>query len=128
MRRGNWKKETARDVLALGSWVFYLLVIARALIKPYRPFADHLVIAAVVLLIIGLVVKDFDGYVSRALVLVVFTSLFYESMRFTIFASLIGIGLVISSWYVGSSRLSIVKGIGAGLIAVVVGYYAPGLL
>jgi hypothetical protein len=119
----EWKKEAARDVLALGSWVFYVLVIGRALIKPYRPFADQIIIAAVVVLLIGLIFKNFEGYVSRCLVLVVFTSLFYNSMIYTIFAVIVGLLLLVSSCYIGNDVRKISYGLVVGLVGIVAGYY-----
>ncbi len=123
-------KEIARDVLALGSWVFYALVVARAFIKPYRPFLDWLVIGAVVLIVISVVFKKlkFEGYVARGMVLAVFTSLFYESSRFSIFAFLVFVGLLVSARYVGRKWLEIVYGIIVGVIGVLVGWYGVGLL
>ena len=42
----DWKKELARDFLALGSWIFYVLVVVRILILPDRwPYLNHLLIA-----------------------------------------------------------------------------------
>jgi hypothetical protein len=56
----DWKKKWARDFLALGSWVFFILVLARALIKPYRPLVDQVFIAGVVLVIAVFILKH-DG-------------------------------------------------------------------
>jgi len=123
----NWKKEAARDVIALGSWIFYVLVIVRALIQPYRPFTDHLVIAGVVLIFAGFVFKEIDHKVSRGLVLAVFVSLFYKNMLFAVFAGIIVVGLIVSANYLGSSRGKVFKGIAVGLIAIIAGYYVPGL-
>jgi len=74
----NNKKEFARDFLALGSWVFFVLVIARAAIEPYRPFIDQVILAGVLLVVIGLIFKGkkfYDPYVARGLVLVIFTTI-----------------------------------------------------
>jgi hypothetical protein len=113
-RGENWKKELARDFLAFGSWVFFVLVIARAAIKPYRPFVDQMIIAGFLLLIIGFVLKkfDIDYYISRGLVLVIFTSIFYEDNLFSFFAILVMIGLVFSSYFVRNS----LKRVGLGLV------------
>ena len=123
----EWKKEAARDVLALGSWIFYLIVIARALIKPYRPFVDQVVIAGVVLLVLLFLIKDSDGYLARGLVLVVFTSIFYQDNLFTGFVFLAMIGMIASSWYVGNSFRKIVVGLVVGGVGVGVGYCVAGL-
>ncbi len=122
------KKEIARDILALGSWVFYLLVIARAAIKPYRPFLDQLIIAGFVIFLIELISKEgADDYISKGVVLVVFTSIFYESDLYTGFASLVGIGLLLSSWYLKKDLKRILYGILIGVIATGIGYYVSGL-
>ena len=124
----NWKKETARDILAFGSIVFYLLVIARALIKPYRPFVDQIVIAGIVLLIIFLLFRKFDSYISRGLIIVFFASLFYESGLFTIFASLVFIGMLFSSRYLKKSWNEIIYGLVIGAVCIAIGYYGMTLL
>jgi len=124
----NYKnlKEFARDFFALGSWIFYILVIGRALIKPYRPFADEIIIAAVGLLIITVFIKNYDGYSSRALILVIFTTLFYQSKIFSIFAVLVFIGLLISSYFIGNTKAKIIKGLIIGVICSLLGYYLAG--
>jgi len=122
----EWKKELARDVLALGSWVFFALVVVRALIKPYRPFVDQLVIAALVLIVVGFIYRDWDGYLARGLVLVVFTSLFYEDNLFTGFSILAGVFMIVSSRFVGNSWRKIGVGLGVGVVGVLVGWYLGG--
>ena len=117
------KKEMARDVLALGSWVFYVLVIGRALIKPYRPFVDQLVIAAFVLVVIGFFISKVDWYVARGLVLAVFTILFYEDAVYSGFAVVASVLLIVSSKYVGTDLRKILFGVVVGTIAVFAGYY-----
>jgi hypothetical protein len=121
------RKEIARDVLALGSWVFFILVIARAAIKPYRPFLDQLIIAGVVLSIIGFFWKKANGYISRGAVLVVLTSLFYQSLIYTWFVSLAGIGLVWSAWYLEKDWRRIGYGLIVGAIGIGAGYYLSGV-
>lgn len=119
-------KEICRDFFSLGSWVFYALVVFRALIKPYRPFSDEVIIAAVVLLLINIFIKEYDGYTARGLILVVFTIIFYQNKTFSIFAVLVFIGLIVSSYIVGNSRSRIIKGLIIGIICAVVSYYLSG--
>tara|TARA_Y100000310_G_C20689727_1_gene821419 strand:+ start:1670 stop:2053 length:384 start_codon:yes stop_codon:yes gene_type:complete len=124
---GMKSKEIARDVLALGSWVFFILVIARAAIKPYRPFLDQLIIAGIVLLIIGIFWKKANGYVARGIVLVVFTSIFYQSLIYTYFVILAGIALLWSSWYLEKDWRRIGYGLIVGAIGIGAGYYLSGV-
>lgn len=123
MKDKNWKKELARDFLALGSVIFFILVIARAFIKPYRPFVDQMIIAGIILIILNFIIKDYDKYVARAIILVVFTALFYEDNVFTIFAILALIGVIISSYLIKNNKIKIVKGGVIGVIIIFISYY-----
>ncbi|MBI2451449.1 hypothetical protein HYV50_00040 [Candidatus Pacearchaeota archaeon] len=121
------KKQTSRDLLALGSWVFYLLVIIRALIKPYRPFADQLIISALVLLMLSIFIKNSEFYVSRALLLAIFTSLFYQDILFAILAVITFLLLITGSYYLENRTIKTVRGLILGAISFIVGYYLPNL-
>ncbi len=122
-KKERFWKEIARDFLAIGSWIFYVLVVARALIGPYRPFFDQVIIAGFVLIILAFVIRKYDGYVARAIVLAFFTSLFYEDNLFTGFAVLAGLGSVGSSYYLNKDWKRILLGILAGLLGILIGYY-----
>ncbi|MBU2616550.1 MAG: hypothetical protein KKB79_01050 [Nanoarchaeota archaeon] len=121
----DWKKEFTRDVLALGSWVFYVLVIGRAMIEPYRPFLDQVIIAGIFIIAVSIFLKNFDDYIARGFVLVVFTSLFYESLVYSVFAVAVGLLLIFSSYFVRKNILSIIKGLLIGLMVILVGYFLP---
>jgi hypothetical protein len=125
MNKLKWKKEFARDILALGSWVFYVLVIGRALIKPYRPFVDQVIIAGLFLFIISLIWKEKDEYLERGVVLIVFTSLFYYSAVYSGFVIFVGILMIGSSYYLSRDWKKIFYGLLIGAIATGVGYYVP---
>lgn len=118
----SFKKELARDFLALGSWVFFLLVIGRILVLPYRwPYLYHLLIAGVVILILEIFVRDkikIDYYVSRAIVLVYFTSIFYENNNYNLFVGFALLGLLFSSWYIGKDWKKSVFGLLLGIILI----------
>lgn len=118
----EWKKEVARDILALGSWVFFVLVIARAAIKPYRPFLDELIIAGVIILVIGFMMK-YDGYVARGMVVAVLTSIFYNSLIYSIFAGLAFVLLFISAFYTGRNQRKIYLGFVIGALTTAISYF-----
>lgn len=128
MKNKNWKKEVARDFLSLGSIVFFVLVVARALIKPYRPFVDQMIVAGLTLFILSFILKDSDNYIARSLILVVFTVLFYEDNVFTLFAILALVGVIISSYYSGTSKSQIFNGLINGIASSGVGYYLAGFV
>ena len=123
VKKEGWKKETARDFLAIGSWIFYILVIARLLIGPFFPWVYQFIIAGSALVLLSLVIKDTDDYVARGLILIILTSFFYYTATYTVFVILAFVGLLISSRYVGNSYLKIIKGIIIGVVSTGLGYY-----
>jgi len=118
----NWKREIARDFVALGSIPFYFIVIIRAIIGQFPPFIYQLVIALFVILILSKIIKNSNEYVARGLVLVVFTSLFYKATLYTIFAFLLWFMMIVSSSYLKVKPNEIVKGILFGALSVIISY------
>lgn len=114
-----------RDTLALGSWVFYLLVIIRATIGPFRPFLDQLIIAGALVLAINFFWKNLEDNISRAIPLAVFTSLFYKDTNFSIFAGAITLLLISSSYSIEKEKIKIAISIAIGSLAAFAGYYIP---
>ena len=80
----NFLKEYARDLMAFGSIIFYAIVLVRATIGDFMPFVAQLLIALIILIIFPLIIKHTNLYIARALVLVVFTSLFYKDLNFNV--------------------------------------------
>jgi len=122
LRYKDWKEETAYDILAFGSIVFYILVIVRALIGPFFPFIYQLFISLIFLFLISLAV-DFDGYLARGVVLTVFTSIFYNNRMYIVFVILFLIGMITSSFYLRIDKKKIIKGLIMGMIGVILAYY-----
>ena len=119
----NWKKEVARDCIALGSIPFYFIVIIRAIVGQYAIFVYQLLIALAILIILSLIVKKPDMYTARCFILWFFTSLFYRHTLYTAFAFLLWIFVVISSHYLKVKRNVIIKGIILGIVSSGVAYY-----
>ncbi|MDO8548861.1 MAG: hypothetical protein Q7S39_01745 [Ignavibacteria bacterium] len=118
----TWRKEIARDIISLGSIVFYFLVIGRALVGPFWVFLTFLCSAALVLLLIYFLHKEFESYLARGIILAIGTSYFYGDFIFTLFAAAVYILMVVSSFFLWNSVLKIIKGIIFGLISTGAGY------
>lgn len=118
-------KAIFHDIKALGSWTFYVLVIARASIDVYRPFLDQLLIAGVLLFILAFLIPH-DGHIARALAAAVFTSLFYNTLHFTLFVALIILALIAISFKISEKR-KIVYGVGCGIAVSIVAYLITGI-
>lgn len=98
--------------------MFFALVVVRIFILPDRwPYLNHLLIAGGLILLVDLFLKGkVDTYISRGLVLMFYTSLFYDNNLYGIFTKLIFAGLVFSSKYVGNDWMKIIYGILLGLV------------
>ena len=119
----SWLKEFARDLLALGSIPFYLLVVARSIIGNYYAFVYQMAIAAMAIFILYFLIKDSSMHAARSLVIVVFTSFFYKEAVFTAFAALVWVLLVIAAYYVKRKAGYVVRGIIIGILSSLIGYY-----
>tara|TARA_Y100000310_G_scaffold94955_1_gene92775 strand:- start:12269 stop:12652 length:384 start_codon:yes stop_codon:yes gene_type:complete len=119
----DWKHEIARDLMAFGSIIFYLIVLARSTIGEYFTFVYQLLIALALLTISSFIIKDANQRIARAFVLLIFTSLFYKDVPFTVFASLLWILMIGAAFYIKISKKSIYKGIVLGVITAIISYY-----
>lgn len=124
----DWENDLSRDVKALGSIVFYSLVLVRAAIGPFFPFLYQLLIALLILYLSSLFVKVYDAYVARALIVAAFTTLFYKDLIFGIFAFLVFVALIVSTLHLGSSKAKVCKGILVGIMGVLGGFFISALI
>ena len=120
-------KEVARDLRALGGIPFYFIVAVRAVIGQYALFVWQLIFAAAGLLIIYFTTRNtkmkVDMHIASLLVLIVFTSLFYNELYFTVFAfALFGL-VIIASYYNQIKNWVIIRGLIAGIICSGLAYY-----
>lgn len=122
MFKKNWQKEIARDIIAMGSIVFYFLVVGRALVGPFWIFLTFLCLSAIILLLIYFVHREFESYLARGIILAIGTSYFYGDIIFSLFAASVYILMVLSSFFLGNSIFKIIKGIIFGLISTGAGY------
>jgi hypothetical protein len=119
---GNVKDVVARDLIALGGLPFYLLVIVRSTIGSYLSFVSHVVIALPVLFLISMAVKGSNLHIARALILVVFTSIFYKAPAFTVFSILVWCCMIYSLVYLKTGTREIIKGVALGVVSVIISY------
>jgi hypothetical protein len=124
----NWKKEVARDIIALGSLPFYAIVMARMLITPeLSPLIPQLLIALGVLVTLDMFLS-YNHHLARGLVIVVFTSLGYSDQLFWVFAGSIWIGMAYALFYLKEKKNAILNGALAGAISSILAYYLTNLL
>ena len=116
----RWRKELARDLIALGGIPFLVMTIVRvSVIQAYYPM--QFIISSALFFILRAIFKA-ALRAGIGLILVVFTSLFYNHPLYTIFALLVYIGVVISLFYLKKEKREILKGVLLGGISAGVGY------
>lgn len=119
---GYAKEEIARDLIALGGLPFYSLVLVRAAIGDYLSFLIQVAAALPVLYLLSSLVRGANLHIARALILVVFTSIFYDALPFTVFSILVWCIMIYSLIYLKTDTKEILKGIAAGVVSVVISY------
>jgi hypothetical protein len=99
MKKGR-VKEVARDLMAFGSIPFLLLVFVRILMVQNYNELFQISFALVLILIVSSVFKKVDYHSAIIVVLVIFTSVFYNNWTYVIFATLIAISALSLMKYV----------------------------
>ena len=123
----SWKKESVRDLLALGGIPFFIIVMARSLVGEYYLFVFQTLIALIFIHLVGFKI-NFNRHLARMLVLIVFTILFYNQLVFTSFAIIIGLITLGSLFYLKESFKKIGFGLIFGVIASLLGFYLAPLI
>jgi len=121
----KWLKELARDFLALGSIPFFILVLVRIWILKQPVYFSQFIFAGIIFFLLMIFLKS-NLYSGLGLVMLIFTSLHYADIKFTILAILVYIGLLVSLIYLGKDKKEIIKGILFGIVSVVISYYVVG--
>ncbi len=80
-------------------------------------------IALPILILLARLVRGSNLHIARVLILVVFTSIFYKSPQFTIFAVLVWAAMIFSLVRLKVPSGEIVRGIAIGAVAVAAGYF-----
>ncbi len=118
----NAKDEIARDLIALGGLPFYFLVLVRSTIGGYLSFLSHVAVALPVLYLLSKAVKGSNLHIARGFILVVFTSIFYNALPFTVFSILVWCGMIYCLVYLKTGARDILKGIAIGVVSVMISY------
>lgn len=118
----NAKDEAARDLIALGGLPFYFLVLVRSTIGGYLSFLSHVAVALPVLYLLSKAVRGSNLHIARGFILVIFTSIFYSALPFTVFSILVWCGMIYSLTYLKVGTTEILKGIALGVASVIISY------
>lgn len=127
MIKTNLLREFARDIIALGSPIFFLLVLIRISMIPKYDYLSQFLIAGVLFLILMFLFKA-NLYSGLGIIVLIFTSLYYDYNLFTIFGVLVYSLLFFSLIYLKNEKSKVFRGFLFGLISSGVSYYAVKLI
>jgi cbb3-type cytochrome oxidase subunit 3 len=129
MKKNSWQKEVLRDVEALGSLVFVIVVASRSLVGQHWRFLLSLVIAVVLSYFVWHVIKYLSrvkssSHASNVAILLVLVGGFYQSVSFTLFTLVFfGVLLWAHKKLRKHSYAELALGIVNGLISAGIGAY-----
>jgi len=116
----KWLDEFARDLVAVGSIPLLILTIARvSVMRIYYPM--QFIIGSVLFFILKLVFRG-SLHAGIGFILLSFTSLYYGSVLFLIFAFFVYVSLISALFYLKRDKKEIVKGILFGGISAGISY------
>lgn len=122
MEKEKILREIARDIIALGSPVFFIFILIRVSIAQDQVYLSQFIFSGIIFLILMFILKS-SIYSGLGLVALIFTSIFYNYLPYTIFGSLVYIGLIFSLIYLKKDKQEVFKGFLFGLISSAIGYY-----
>ncbi len=129
-----WLKELARDLIALGSIPFFIIVLIRVAILKNPLYLSQFAIAGALLLILALTFKS-DTYSGFALIIMFYTVMYYDDLLYGIFARIFFILIIVALVYLNpdtlrksKERMRLIKGIAFGLISIGISYYVSNLI
>jgi hypothetical protein len=124
MNRGDWVKEVARDIIALGGLPFFILVLTRIWILDKPEYFLQFFVAGIVFGLVFLWLKQ-DSYAGLSLITVFFTSFYYDDFLYTLVVSVAYLLLLGSLIYLGRDWKKVGFGVLIGIFGIVVSFIYP---
>jgi hypothetical protein len=120
-------KETTRDLIALGSVPFFILVLARVWMLNKPIYFTQFLIAGIFMLALFFLLKP-NLYSGLGFITLIFTGLYYGDNVFWIFGSLIYVCLLASLFYLNYEKKKILLGVLFGCISFFAARYLVSFL
>jgi len=119
-KKKNFKKELARDIISLGSVVFFVLVGVRIWLLDNPVYLSQILASGIVFLILFYSFR-ISLYSGLALIVLVFTGMYYSDPRYWIFGGIVYAALLYSLVYLGKDSRNVLMGILLGTLSIWVG-------
>ena len=116
-------KDLARDIIALGGIPFFAIVIVRIIILDTLVYLSQFLIAGSLFFIATFFFRN-NFYSGLSLIALVFTSIVYNDLRYTIFGGFVYLLLLVSLFYLKYDKKKIIWGVFFGVISAISSYFA----
>lgn len=127
MKIKDFIKESARDLIALGSWIFFIIVVVRIYLLSNYSYLSQFIVGALVFFPL-IFLFGANMYAGLGLIILIFTTLFYNNLNFTIFGIFIYLLLLVSLIFLKYDKMKVLKGVLFGLAATGISYYVVNLI
>jgi hypothetical protein len=115
------RRELARDMMGLGSVPFLILVLVRVAMVGNFLELFHIIVAVVLFGLVGVKWRGLHYHTGRIVIMAIFTSMFYDDIYYTLFASVIGV--VAIRGFVSYLRIQrVYTSVGVGLVCSLSSY------
>ncbi len=121
MEKKEILKESARDLIALGSIPFFILVLVRVVMLGKPTYFWQFAISGLIFLGIWFLTK-IDLYAGLALIIVVFTNFYYNDILYGVFSILAYLLLLGSLIYLKTNKKQVFFGVLSGGISSLIAY------
>lgn len=119
----KYLKEAARDLISFGSPVFFIIVLARVSLLPHPEYLSQFIIAGIIFMVLAFLLK-LEKRTGLALIILIFTIIYYSNQKFTIFAGSFYVLFLWSLYYLKIKKLEIAKSFVLGIITATISYYS----
>jgi len=117
----KWVDEFTRDLIAFGSIPFLVITITRVSVMTiYYPM--QFIVSSILFFILKYIFKA-NLRAGIGLILLTFTSIYYNHLLFTIFALIVYIGLIAALFYLKRNKKDVLKGILLGVLSAIIAYF-----
>jgi len=119
MKKGDdsWIKTAARDIIAIGGVPFFILVLARVYMLNNPEYFSQFLISGAVFLLAFLLFKQ-NVYSGLGLITLVFTSMYYNDVIFTVFGVIAYALLLVGLFYLKEDWKKVISGILIGVVGI----------
>lgn len=121
-----WIKTAARDIVAIGGIPFFILVLVRVYLLNNPIYFSQFLIAGIVFLGSFFLFKQ-NIYAGLGLIVLVFTSIYYNNNTFTLFGIIAYVFLLMGLFYLKENLRKIVLGFFLGGVGIGISYLILGL-